>query len=121
MNDTVLIGPKVFINQIKNYAEVTGQGAMEMPSKTSLDGERPARPGARLQIHWNKEMTFDGTIAWFKGGVLGYQDDSSIKCESMQAIMDRRVVFKEGQKINEGAKVELVDRKQLKRQLGATS
>jgi hypothetical protein len=58
-------------------------------------------------------MTFDGTIATFEGGVLGYQEDSSIKCDSMQAIMDRRVVFKESQKANEGAKIErlLCDRR----------
>ena len=51
-------------------------------------------------------MTFDGKIAWFFGGVQGEQDDSSIKCETMQAVMDRMVVFKEGHKDGEGAKVE---------------
>jgi hypothetical protein len=105
MNDMKLMGPKVVIDEVKNRADVDGQGAMEMPSKTSLDGDRPARPGARMTIHWNKDMTFDGKYAHFRGGVLGYQDDSSLKCESMDAIMDRTVVFKEGQKANQGAKV----------------
>jgi lipopolysaccharide export system protein LptA len=106
MNDTILLGPKVTIDQIKNHADVDGQGAMEMPSKASLDGDRPARPGARMTVHWNKNMTFDGKIAWFFGGVQGFQDDASIKCESMQAVMDRMVVFKEGHKDGDGAKVE---------------
>jgi hypothetical protein len=106
MNETILWGPKVTIDQIKNRADVDGLGAMSMPSKTSLDGDRPARPGARLNIHWKKNMTFDGKIAWFFGGVQGEQDDSSILCESMQAVMDRMVVFKEGHKDGEGAKVE---------------
>ena len=45
MNDSILFGPKVTIDQLKNRADVDGLGAMSMPSKTSLDGEKPARPG----------------------------------------------------------------------------
>jgi hypothetical protein len=106
MSDTILIGPKVTIDQEENRAVVEGQGAMSMPSKTSLDSDKPARPGARMIIHWNQHMNFDGTNAFFLGGVIGEQDDSKLQCESMQAIMDRRVVFKESQKKGEGAKVE---------------
>ena len=106
MNDTIVWGPKVTIDQVRNHADVDGQGAMSMPSKTSVDGDKPARPGARLTIHWNKYMTFDGTNANFHGGVIGEQDESKIQCESMQAIMDKPVIFKESQKNGEGAKVD---------------
>src|SRR5207249_2861902 len=54
--ETDLRGPKVTIDQIKNVADVDGQGMMEMPSKTSLDADRPARPDSRLTVHWNKSM-----------------------------------------------------------------
>jgi hypothetical protein len=106
MGETILLGPKVTVDQISNVAHVEGQGAMEMPSKTSIDGERPAKPGTRMTIHWNKDMTFDGKNAHFTGGVQGYQDHSLVKSETMQAVMDRMVVFREGQKLNQGAKVE---------------
>jgi hypothetical protein len=106
MGETILMGPVVKIDQITNHADVDGQGVMSMPSKTSLDSDKPARPGARMVIHWNKNMKFDGKYANFFGGVQGEQDDSVIKCDSMQATMDRTVVFKEKQKPNEGAKVE---------------
>ncbi len=44
MNDTIVWGPKVTIDQVRNHADVDGQGAMSMPSKTSVDGDKPARP-----------------------------------------------------------------------------
>jgi hypothetical protein len=106
MNETIVWGPKVTIDQVRNHADVDGQGAMSMPSKTSVDGDKPARPGARMMIHWNKYMTFDGTNANFHGGVIGEQDESRIQCESMQAIMDKPVIFKESQKPGQGAKVD---------------
>jgi hypothetical protein len=106
MDETILFGHKVTIDQLKNHADVEGPGMMSMPSKTTLDGDRPARPGARMNVYWTKNMTFDGKIAFFVGQVQGLQDESRLKCESMQATMDRLIVFKEGQKANEGAKVE---------------
>ena len=38
--------------------------------------------------------------------MIGEQDDSKLQCESMQAVMDKRVVFKATQKKGDGAKVE---------------
>jgi hypothetical protein len=106
MGETILFGPKVTIDQLKNHADVEGAGSMSMPSKTTLEGDRPARPGARMDIFWQQNMTFDGKVAFFVGGVQGFQDESRLKCESMQATMDRLIVFKQGQTSNEGAKVE---------------
>ena len=39
-------------------------------------------------------------------GVQGEQDNSTLKCDSMTAVMDHTVVFKDSQKSSETAKVE---------------
>ena len=41
---------------------------MQMPSNKNLDGTEASKKG-RLQVKWNKNMTFDGRIAIFSGGV----------------------------------------------------
>ena len=51
-----------------------------------------------MTIQWNKDMKFDGKNAVFSGGVQGEQDNSTLKCVSMTAVMDRTVVFKDSQK-----------------------
>lgn len=113
LNDLVLVGPKVTINQKDNIAEVEGAGVMNMPSNTTFDGGRPTKQGTRLEVHWNRDMIFNGKYADFHGGVQAYQDNASMKCENLQVTLDRVISFKEGQKSNQGAKVEklLCDKK----------
>jgi lipopolysaccharide export system protein LptA len=106
LEQLILVGPTVEIDQRVNITLVQGIGAMDVPSKTSLDGGPAPSPDARLKIYWNKEMFFDGKVASFSGGVVAYQDDSSLRCQTMLVTLDRSVSFKEGQKKDQGAKVE---------------
>jgi lipopolysaccharide export system protein LptA len=106
VGELTLIGPKVDIDQKDNTAAVDGIGSMKMPSNTSFDGGKPAKEGAVITIHWNKDMLFNGKFAEFHGGVLAYQDNARLKCQTMQVTLDRFVSFKTGQKDKENAKVE---------------
>jgi len=106
IGELMLKGPKVVINQKTNIAEVDGPGAMQMPSNKSFDGGKATKPGARLTVHWNKDMIFNGKDADFNGGVLAYQDEAAMKCDFLQVTLDRVVSLKEGQKGKQQAAVE---------------
>ncbi len=106
LNDLYLEGPKVEIDQVKNTAYVQGPGAMSLPSNTSIEGGKPARPGARLVVHWTRDMLFNGQDADYTGAVVANQDDSSLRCKTLQVKLDKFIAFKEGQKGGEGAKAE---------------
>jgi hypothetical protein len=98
-------GPRVIIDQKDNTAEVKGLGTMKMPSNTTFEGGKPAKPDTILTIHWNTGMFFDGKAAEFDGGVTAYQDHARLKCLTLQVTLDRAISFREGQK-GEPAKVE---------------
>jgi hypothetical protein len=103
-----LSGPKVTINQRENTAEVDGVGVLNMPSNTAMEGGKPAKLGARLTVHWNQYMFFEGKVASFHGGVVAYQEqeNSWLRCKALEVTLDRVVSFKEGQKGGQQAKVE---------------
>ncbi len=105
IQDLVLIGPKVIIDQRKNSVDVEGEGAMEMPTSKNLQGESLKKP-ARLQVFWQKNMTFDGQFADYFGGVQAIQDSAWLKCDTMQVKLDQPIVFKESSKQKNTAKVE---------------
>jgi hypothetical protein len=106
LGELFLAGLKVTIDQKENTAVVDGNGAMNMPSNTSLEGSKPAKPGTRLRVFWNEGMFFDGKEAAFRGGVQAFQDTGRLKCQVLQVVLDRAVSFKEGQKDGQKAKVE---------------
>jgi hypothetical protein len=108
LGELILAGPKVTINQKDNMAEVEGIGFMEMRSNAAFDGGKPAKPGTRLTVHWNKDMLFDGKHAEFHGGVIAYQDNASLRSQNLEVTLDRAVSFKEGQKGAQNAKVEIL-------------
>jgi lipopolysaccharide export system protein LptA len=108
LEEVLLIGPKVTIDQKVNRAVVEGRGVMTLPSNTTFNGDKPTKPGTRLTVHWERAMEFDGKEAEFGGGVAAYQDDSTLQCEFMEVTLDHRVSLKEGQKGEEKAKVEKV-------------
>jgi hypothetical protein len=113
LGELLLVGPKVTINQKDNTAEVEGAGAMQLPSNTGLDGGPAKKSSSRLTVYWTNDMLFNGKDADFHGGVVAYQDDASLRCNSMQVTLDRVVSFKEGQKSGQAAKMEklVCDRK----------
>jgi hypothetical protein len=108
MGDMKLWGPVVTINQKDNRADVVGFGVLQMPSNSGFDGKRPESGNANMTITWVDKMVFDGKMAEFFGNVQGQQEAARLRCDSMLAIMDRVISFKEGQKENKGAKVDYV-------------
>lgn len=106
IGELTLMGPKVDIDQRNNTAAVDGVGAMRMPSNTSFDGGKPAKEGTYVDIHWKKDMLFNGKFAQFNGGVEAHQDTARLLCKGLQVTLDRYVSFKEGQKENQNAKVD---------------
>jgi lipopolysaccharide export system protein LptA len=105
LDKMTILGPAVTIDQRDNLAKVFGIGAMQMLSKSSLQGEALAEP-TELTIHWNKSMLFDGKWARFFGGVQALQKDSMMLCQDLQAVLDRPVSFKEGGKGGQSASVQ---------------
>ncbi len=108
MNDMELVGPKISINQRDNIAQAEGQGFLNMPSNSNLDGTKTTKPGARMTVHWNRRMEFNGRNANFYGGVMAVQEGSNLRCQELQVTTDREVSFKEGQKDTQAAKVEKI-------------
>jgi hypothetical protein len=109
LGELFLVAPKVTINQKTNSAWAEGVGAINMPSNTTFDGGKSTKPGTRIVVHWTRDMIFEqGRDAEFHGGVVAYQDDSTLQCKTLQVALDRPVSFKEGQKEGEQAKVEKI-------------
>src|SRR5204862_400899 len=106
LGELLIIGPKVTINQERNFAEVEGAGAMNMPSDTSFEGGQAKKAKTRLTIHWNNRMEFDGKDARFEGGVEAFQDGARLKCQNLEVVLDRVVSLKDGQKNEQQAAVE---------------
>lgn len=100
-----MLGPKVMIDQLRNRAAVEGRGALVMPAGSNLTGgDLPAdgaaaaeekKPRGKVVVHWREEMTFDGSSrrAEFIGRVQATQDESSVRCHTLQVIFDRPVSF----------------------------
>ncbi|MGF1579446.1 MAG: LptA/OstA family protein [Gemmataceae bacterium] len=108
LDELVLVGPKVTIDQEDNTAKVDGIGAMILPSNTTFEGTRPAEPGAKLTVQWTQDMSFTGREAYFRGAVVAHQDSAVMKCQNLRVSLDRSVSFKEGQEKGKGAKVERI-------------
>jgi hypothetical protein len=106
LGDLFLQGPQVTIDQRANTAAVEGLGLMRMPSKTTFDGSKAAKPGTTMTIHWTRNMFFDGQNADFNGGITAYQDDSALRSATLQVALDKKVSLKEGQKSGNEAKVD---------------
>jgi hypothetical protein len=106
LGDLFLQGPQVTIDQRANTAAVEGLGLMRMPSKTTFDGGKAAKPGTTMTIHWTRNMFFDGQNADFNGGITAYQDDSAMRSATLQVALDKKVSLKEGQKADNEAKVD---------------
>jgi hypothetical protein len=108
VGDTTIWGPIVSVNQADNHAEVDGLGAMDMPTNKNLDGTPSAKTSARIRIDWKKNMTFDGKLATFRGGVQAREvgAHSRALCEVLTAILDKTVSFKDGEKSKDNAKID---------------
>jgi len=110
IGDLLLKGPIVTINQATNTADVEGTGVMELPSNKNLDGSETKKKNTRISIDFNKGMTFDGRTAQFFGGVQAREIGarSGLLCHELQAMLDRTVSFKEGEKNGQNAKIDRI-------------
>lgn len=105
LDKLTILGPIVNIDQQQNKAWVNGAGLMQLPSNTSFEGTRLAKP-SELTIHWKKSMFFDGQLAQFHGEVRAEQEQSTLQGESLQVQLDRRVSFKDEERGKETARVD---------------
>jgi hypothetical protein len=99
---TALIGPKVIVDQLYNYAEIDGQGSLVLPAGSDLSGADLKKTGQKQEqksdpvvIHFREKMEFWGTkkLAVFTGKVNASQGGSWIVCSTMKVNLDRPVYF----------------------------
>ena len=110
---TSLIGPKVTIDQLHNYAEIEGRGTLVMPANSDLTGgdlkktdPQPDQKSDPVVIHFRDKMTFEGSkkVARFFGKVNAAQGESWILCHTMEVIFDRPVYFSQTNRPSNSAK-----------------
>ncbi|HEV3385078.1 MAG TPA: hypothetical protein VG097_09690, partial [Gemmata sp.] len=99
---TALIGPKVIVDQLYNYAEIDGQGSLVLPAGSDLSGadlkkndQKQEQKSDPVVIHFREKMQFWGTkkLAVFTGKVNASQGGSWIVCSTMKVNLDRPVYF----------------------------
>ena len=110
-------GEDIFFYRLANRAEVQGRGLLLMPVRggkksaagllsgaegiTKDPGPMKANPKDEaeqdnlLEIHWEKEMIFDGLTANFFGKVRTNMGDNRLRCQEMEVILSDRVSFTE--------------------------
>jgi hypothetical protein len=91
---TSIIGPKVVIDQVSNWAEVEGRGSLVMPASSDLNGGDLKNPEV-VVVHWRDGMEFHGARkkATFTGSVTAVQKESWVKCHLLEVTFDRPVYF----------------------------
>jgi hypothetical protein len=87
-----MFGFDIVVNQRDNTSNVVGRGSMEIVSNTDMEGKKLEKP-TTMTIYWKHKMDFLGAdkLIYYHGGVQGYQEDSRLKCEWMQVLLDRPV------------------------------
>jgi len=94
INDVIVEGRTVGLDQDLGVAWVEGAGAMSLPADSTLDGRRLAEPG-RLHISWGSHMFFNGSVAEFGGGVHVMQGQSKLQCGRLEAYFEKRIELAE--------------------------
>jgi lipopolysaccharide export system protein LptA len=100
-----VFGFDIVINQRDNTSNVTGRGSMEIISSTDMEGKKLEKPST-MTIYWKHKMDFLGAdkLIYYHGAVQGYQEDSRLKCEWMQVLLDRPVYLNQDLKPKTPAK-----------------
>ncbi|MBA4064019.1 MAG: hypothetical protein C0501_09965 [Isosphaera sp.] len=91
---TSLIGPKVVLDQVHNWAAVEGRGALTIPASSDLGGA-PLRQAEPVVVQFRDGMKFSGAekVADFFGKVTATQGGSWVICHRLQVRFDRPVYF----------------------------
>jgi hypothetical protein len=89
-----LIGPKVVIDQVHNFASVEGRGSLVLPASSDLSGAELKQPES-VVINFRDGMKFFGAkkLAEFFGKVNASQGPSWVACHTMAVNFDRPVYF----------------------------
>ncbi|MFK7777081.1 MAG: hypothetical protein QM501_03010, partial [Gimesia sp.] len=112
-------GENIFLYRLANRAEVQGKGLLLLPVRGGEKSVAGLFSGAKgitkdrrqnkmkaadqkeqdhlLEIHWEKEMIFDGLTANFFGKVRTNLGDNRLRCQEMDVILSDRVSFTEKQ------------------------
>ncbi|MEZ6056874.1 MAG: hypothetical protein R3C01_09220 [Planctomycetaceae bacterium] len=85
-------GGLITFDRAANEARVTGKGTLRLPVNTSLTGTPLDKPGS-LDIHWNRELVFDGLEARFVESVVTRMQESVMRCDEMVVSLQRRLDF----------------------------
>ncbi len=85
-------GNTLHINRAENLAWVDGPGLVELPVREDLQGKPLSQPEL-LSVWWKEQMIFDGDKATFLGDARTELRDSRMRCQEMQAILNRPYSF----------------------------
>lgn len=124
-------GEDIFLYRLANRAEVQGKGMLLLPvrggsrsatgllsgaegitkeqSLTKIEESDPADQSEELlEVHWDKEMVFDGLTANFFGKVRTNMGDNRLRCQEMEVILSDRVSFTEKNSREQNSKVHFI-------------
>ncbi|QDU12051.1 LptA/OstA family protein [Gimesia aquarii] len=124
-------GENIFLYRLANRAEVQGKGLLLLPVRggsrsaagllsgaegitegknkaQSPQSHSAAQSDQVLEIHWEKEMIFDGLTANFFGKVRTNMGDNRLRCQEMEVILSDRVSFTEKNSKEQKPKVQLI-------------
>ncbi|HEX3149474.1 MAG TPA: hypothetical protein VHR66_15475 [Gemmataceae bacterium] len=94
-----MFGFHIVIDQRDNTSNIKGEGSMEIISNSDMEGKKLDKP-TKMNIYWKHKMDFFGAekLIYYHGSVQGYQEDSRLKCEWMQVLLDRPVYLNQDRK-----------------------
>jgi hypothetical protein len=87
-------GNDLIFDRASNMAKVVGKGMMQIPVQQSISGEKLDVP-TQLDVHWSREMKFDGQAAKFVERVLARLETNALECDEMTVSLNRRIDFTE--------------------------
>jgi hypothetical protein len=90
--ESQLAGREIHFDRVSNRVEVIGVGAIRFMVADDFEGNRLDVPRP-LTVEWQDQMTFDGQSGVFLGKVSATLSDSSMHCEEMTVILNRRLSF----------------------------
>lgn len=106
-NGVHIEGDELLFDRKQNSATVVGKGLMQIPIRTGLNGE-PLETPTQLDVHWTRQMSFDGLTAKFTEGVRARFQDSVMRCDEMHVTVSRRVDFSASRPDTRGAEIDTV-------------
>ena len=89
-----LTGSNINLNRGTNRLWIDGAGRMDLPLDRDLEG-RPLPDAGFLQVHWERDMAFDGRTARFNGAVVAAQQHRHLRTETLEVGFQEPIRFAE--------------------------